>query len=35
MPLKTTVYRTSQESPLAPALIEAAENGKQASAWSS
>jgi polyphosphate kinase len=28
--LKTTVYRTSDESALAPALIAAAENGKQA-----
>jgi polyphosphate kinase len=28
--LKTTVYRTSDESALAPALITAAENGKQA-----
>ena len=28
--LKTTVYRTSQDSALAPALIKASENGKQA-----
>ena len=28
--LKTTVYRTSHDSALAPALIEASENGKQA-----
>ena len=27
--LKTTVYRTSDDSALAPALIEASENGKQ------
>jgi polyphosphate kinase len=27
--LKTTVYRTSDESPLVPSLIESAENGKQ------
>ena len=27
--LKTTVYRTGDESPLVPALIQAAENGKQ------
>src|SRR5439155_16259717 len=28
--LKTTVYRTSQDSALAPALMKASENGKQA-----
>jgi len=28
--LKTTVYRTSQDSAIAPALIKASENGKQA-----
>ena len=30
MTLKTTVYRTSRDSAIAPALIKASENGKQA-----
>ena len=33
--IKMTVYRTSDDSALIPSLIEAAEKGKQAVAWSS